>query len=66
LEVIVMAERNNRNVRHLAYRDAELVRTEVLRKKTGLAGAEGQHKVKRHGWPLPEEHGKHPSGEAGQ
>jgi hypothetical protein len=53
-----MAERNNRNVRHLPYRDAEIVRTEVLRKKMDPTAGD-PHRGKRHGWPLPE-HGKHP------
>lgn len=49
-----MPERNNRNVRHLAYRDAQIGRQEGLRMKVDLHGAKGGPKLKRHGWPLPE------------
>lgn len=49
-----MTERQNRNVRHLAYRDAEIVRNEVVHRKVDLHAAPGQRAVKPHGWPLPE------------
>ena len=49
-----MAERQNRNVRHLAYRDAELVRSEVVHRKTDPHAALGARAAKRHGWPLGE------------
>ena len=49
-----MAERQNRNVRHLAYRDAEISRNEVLHRKVDPHAAPGQRAVRHHGWPLPE------------
>jgi hypothetical protein len=49
-----MPERQNRNVRHLAYRDAQLPRTEGVRKTVDFHGAKGPGKSNKHGWPLPE------------
>jgi hypothetical protein len=49
-----MAERNNRNVRHLAYRDAQIGRQENLRTKVDFHEVKGGPKAKRHGWPLPQ------------
>lgn len=49
-----MPERQNRNVRHLAYRDAQITRTEGIRKNVDFHDAKGPDKTKRHGWPLPD------------
>ena len=49
-----MPERQNRNVRHLAYRDAQIGRAEAIHKVLDFHGAKAPNKVKRHGWPLPE------------
>lgn len=49
-----MAERQNRNVRHLAYRDAELPRTEVLHRNVDTHAGVSRRAAKRHGWPFPE------------
>jgi hypothetical protein len=49
-----MPERQNRSVRHLAYRDAQIGRTEAIHKVVDFHGAKAPNKAKRHGWPLPE------------
>ena len=49
-----MTERQNRNVRHLAYRDAEISRNEIQHQKVDPHAVPGQRAAKRHGWPLAE------------
>jgi len=61
----MMPERNNRNVRHLAYRDAQIGHQEAPRTKADVHGAKGGPKVKRHGWPLPEQPPAPHEGETG-
>jgi hypothetical protein len=49
-----MPERQNRNVRHLAFRDAQISRNEARHRKVDPNAAPGQRATKRHGWPFPE------------
>lgn len=49
-----MAERQNRNVRHLPYRDAELIRTEVTHHTVDPHAGVSRRAARRHGWPLPD------------